>query len=80
MITGGAMESAIEMDVLAHDIKQPNDVETFAIRQTTATAIKKYDHPSRNPIIGYEIEVNIMGMRRNNGSSASVFPKKYALL
>lgn len=79
MMTGGAIESAIEIDELAHEIRYPNDVETFAIRQTIPIAIIKYDQPSLNPIIGYEIEVNMIGMSKKRGNSARVFPKKYEL-
>jgi hypothetical protein len=52
IIIGGAMDSAIEMEELAQEIKYPNDVDTFAMRHTIPTAMKKYDQPARKPIMG----------------------------
>lgn len=40
-ITGGPIESAIEIEDEAHDIKYPKDVETFATSETTPHAIAK---------------------------------------
>lgn len=70
----------MEIDDEAHDIKYPNDVETFATSETTPHAIAKYQNPSRSPIIGYAIDVKIIGTARNSGNSAIVLPRKYALV
>lgn len=71
------MDRAIEMEELAHEIKYPNDVDTFATSVTSAQATQKAVQSGRSPIIGYAMLVKMTGMTRNSGNSATVLPRKY---